>query len=146
MRGKQLSITLLTVIFLACSGKPEPVVNDSSLGKPKSDVSVVTAKNNYTCEECVELMDKIVRSSDYDAYFKKNYKMGYSVLINEATKDKVTIQIVIENDVPMVWLELKINEETLNDITNDPEDPKNINGDIQMMRDFRKRCLQCCLD
>lgn len=157
MRGKNMNIrkTLSTILiiagfsFSACSNKPEAVSDKplpAKLENVEPSTATVSNKSEYTCEECVALVDKIVRSSDYDIYFKKNYKMGYSVLVNEATKEKVTIQIVIENNVPMGWLELQINEGILNDITNDPEEPKNVHGDIKMTSDFRKNCLQCCLD
>ena len=132
----------------ACSNKPEAIVDDSHPIKQKPNVSVATEHKNkdYTCEECVELVNTIVRNSDYDSYFKENYKRDYSILINEATKEKVTIQIVIEKDVPMGWLELEINQGILNDITNDPEEPKNLKGNAQMIQDFKQKCLQCCLD
>lgn len=142
---------VLAGLFLtlsACSNKPDAVVNDSLPAQPKPNVSVTKVDKNKDsiCEECVELVDKIVRNSDYDTYFKENYKKDYSILINEATKEKVTIQIVIENDVPMGWLELLINQGTLNDITNDQEEPKNLRGNSQMMQSFKQKCLQCCLD
>jgi hypothetical protein len=149
MKSRLFSIVLGMILLTlsSCSNKSEATVEDSSRVESISPKASQSDKNtHYTCEECVALIEKIVRSSDYDTYFKKNYKMGYSVLINEATKEKVTIQIVIENDVPMGWLELKINDETPKDISNDPEEPKDIRGDIQMIRDFKEKCLQCCLD
>ena len=134
----------------ACSNKQETEIDHKVEAKAKK--SIVTTfsqpKMNkiYSCEECVALVNKIVRSSDYDAFFKTTYKTDYSILVNEATKEKVLIQIVINDSVPMGWLELQINQGILNDITNDPEEPKNVRGDIKMISDFKQNCLQCCLD
>lgn len=137
-------------MLTACSNKQETEIDHKIETKAKKSTATTSSqpkKNKiYSCEECVALVNKIVRSSDYDDFFKTTYKTDYSILVNEATKEKVLIQIVINDSVPMGWLELQIKDGVVNDITNDPKEPKDVHANTELISDFKQNCLHCCLD
>lgn len=104
------------------------------------------AAEEYSCEECVSLVNRIVTTSEYNDFFKKKYDKKYSISINEATKQKVSIQVLIHGNVPMGWLEFDLEAGTLKDVTNDPLQPIRLNVNKSLVREFKDNCLKCCLD
>jgi len=152
---------ILMIIVTGCSGKNDASQNGSAGGttvqskaalKPSGNKpnNTSSATGAYTCEECVSLVDKIVRSSNYDIDFKRKYDVDYLVIIDEATKEKVVIQIALKgtdgNVASIGWLELKIKEKIMQDITADSEEPVNLNVPVSTIENFTTKCLQCCLD
>ncbi|MXN92591.1 hypothetical protein GR160_15285 [Flavobacterium sp. Sd200] len=140
----KIFIGLITLLILqACNEK-------SNSDKITLSKNTLGQKKEYTCEECIVLIDNLVKKSSYDSYFKSNYKSSYSILVNEATKEKITIQILLtdneHNNIPIGWLELDLQNDKLRNITNDDENPEDLQSDASLINQFKDQCMQCCTD
>ena len=161
----KISIGLLTLFILqACSEKPNKIQEQISTTNEKptyisKEIKASEAANNenevkqkaeYTCDDCVQLIRTLIKNSSYDTYFKSKYGSEYSVVIDEATKEKIRIQILLvdknQNNTPMGWLELDLLSEKLRDITNDIENPEEVKADIALIKEFKSNCMECCTD
>jgi hypothetical protein len=158
-----IAFHLIVLVLLGCnnngsasSAKENKGSNDSTgllldrkLPKNNQTINESHFKNTsveYNCEECLKLVNRIVSTSNYSDFFKKKYQKNYTFLINEETKQKVSIQIIIGSNVPMGWLELNLEEETLNDVTNDPLQPIQLHANDSLIKEFKDNCMECCLD
>ena len=161
----KISIGLLALFTLqACSEKPNKIQEQISTTNEKptyvsKEIKASEAANNenevkhktkYTCDDCVQLVKTLIKKSSYDSYFKSKYESDYSIVIDEATKEKIRIQIVLvdknPNNTPMGWLELDLISEKLKDITNDIENPEEVKADIALIKEFKNNCMECCTD
>lgn len=163
MMKNYILILMVVLLQLSCSKKDnnennketkkeinDSVKSDSIIAVSNESTSKVSEKVSagYTCDACMNIIAKLVKTSEFETNFQKTINEKYSILINEATKKKVIIQIVLEGseNVPMGWLELDIINETLSDVTNDPNTPVRLKFNEVLLSEFKKNCLQCCLD
>jgi hypothetical protein len=117
--------------------------------KTKSNPTIIQPDNNQ--KMCFELLEKIVKTSDFNVFFKKTHKnKSFVIYIDEATKKEIRIQILLKSktdpNVPVGWLELDLIKNQLRDITNDPDRPILIKFDINLLKKFKNECLKYCLD
>jgi len=160
----KISIGLLALFTLQACEKPNKIQEQISTTNEEptyisKEIKASEAANNknevkhktkYTCDDCVQLVKTLIKKSSYDSYFKSKYESDYSIVIDEATKEKIRIQIVLvnknQNNTPMGWLELDLISEKLKDITNDIENPEEVKADIALIKEFKNNCMECCTD
>lgn len=124
----------------------------SLIAYPKTRLNTLIVQTDKDQKMCFELIEKIISTSDYNLIFKKKYKAkkSFVIYINEATKKKITIQILLKSktdtNVPLGWLELDLIKNQLRDITDDPDHPVLIKFDVNLLKQFKKYCLRYCLD
>jgi len=117
--------------------------------KTKSNLIIIQTDNNQKI--CFELLEKIVKTSDFNVFFKKKHKnKSFVIYIDEATKKKITIKILLKSktdtNIPLGWLELDLIKNQLRDVTDDPDHPVLMKFDVDLLKKFKKECLKYCLD
>lgn len=103
----------------------------------------------YSCDDCFKLIEKIINENSFNKYFINKINSPYVIYIDEATKQKITIQLLLkdsEDNVPLGWLELDLEQDKLYDISDDSDNYKEFAVDNNLINLFKKECLKCCLD
>jgi hypothetical protein len=98
------------------------------LANSKTKLNSIIIQTNNNQKMCFKLLEKIVKTSDFNVFFKKTHKdKSFVIYIDEATKKEIRIQILLKSktdlNVTLGWLELDLIKNQLRDITKDPDRP-----------------------
>lgn len=166
MKTKSIFILVVFLLF-ACNKNEESTSKESNtpnkitIEKNKKEERVVHVQESLnnkkkiekpSIDDCFELINLLVKKCDFNKKMismTKSVGSNYYVIVDEATKEKITIKIVLDKDnqMPIAWLILDLEKMELYDTTNDELNPELINNvDKEIIQKFKDNCLIHCLD
>lgn len=137
-----------TVIVKKTENKKVDTLTNIQIKEEEEVIKEEEKKLEFSCEKCMKVLDSLVRNSSFDKNFKRDFSQKYLINVDEATKNKVIIKVVLgeNDDLPLSWLELDLNENKLYDTTKDDLNPELIKINKEILKEFKINCLKCCLD
>lgn len=118
--------------------------------------SALNVKEEET-DKCFKKMETLVKTSDFGLALKKKLATDefddyddFVIYIESATQEKISVEVLSKTNegrgLTLAWLKIDLNKNEVTDITNDPENPVMVKCDKSLLLDFKKECLQYCLD
>lgn len=118
--------------------------------------SASKAKEEET-DKCFKKLEKLLGTSDFGVALKKKLETDefddyddFVIYIESATKERISVEVLSKTNkgrgLTLAWLKIDLNNNEVTDITNDPENPIAVKCNKVLLDEFKKDCLQYCLD
>ena len=141
-----LVLGFLTLIFFSCKNdsKQKIFLNDTSsaesLNSKNRDSLIQNRQYKDTANFCRTLIKRAIENSGLNKAILQDFDIWIDAIENKKISIKVTNKNDINADVAIAWVELDLNKNKLNDVTIDPDDPKQLKMDTTLLNLIKNNC------
>lgn len=131
--SNEVSIEMLNKDLVAEDKMPESNSSDSK-----------TVTRVYTHEECDQILEKIIRESEFNVSYLKNHIYGYVIIQDRIEDGKAFLQLKKKDEknnyIPDGWFELDLEKEALYLHSDNSE--KEVKFKKELLKEYKNNCMQ----